>query len=71
MMAKKRVEVGQVFQAVNTASARTWRVVSTIDLHGIPHARVVSTEDEGDLKTLSCLILMDPSYYRLLPPVDA
>lgn len=65
-MAKKRVQVGQVYQSVGTVSGRNWRVIATVDVYGIPHARVVSTEDEGDMKTLSCLILTDPSHYRLI-----
>jgi hypothetical protein len=70
-MAKKRVQVGQVYQSVGTASGRNWRVVSTVDVYGIPHARVVSAEDEGDMKTLSCLILTDTTHYRLLPGESA
>lgn len=65
-MAKKRVQVGQVYQSITTASGRSWRVTSTVDLFGIPHARIVSTEDEGDIKTLSCLVLMDQNHYRLV-----
>lgn len=65
-MAKKRVQVGQVYQSVGTVSARTWRVTATVDVYGIPHARVVSNEDEGDMKTLSCLILTDLTHYRLV-----
>jgi hypothetical protein len=65
-MAKKRVQIGQVFQAVGSVRASNWRVVATLDLHGIPHARVVSVEDDGEMKTLSCLILVDPARYRLI-----
>jgi len=73
-MAKKRVQVGQVYQSVGSVSGRTWRVFATVDLYGIPHARISSTEDEGDTKTLSCLILSDPAHYRLVqaaPPAAA
>jgi hypothetical protein len=70
-MAKKRVQVGQVYQSVGSASGRNWRVTATVDVFGIPHARVVCTEDEGDMKTLSCLILADPTHYRLIPGESA
>lgn len=73
-MSKKRVQIGQVYQVVGSSSGRAWRVKSTLELFGIPHARVVSTEDEGDMKTLSCLVLADTSHYRLIenpPPVGA
>lgn len=63
-MSKKRVEIGQVFQSVGSPNGRTWRVRSTRTLYGILHAELVSTEDEGDAKTLSCLILADTSHYR-------
>lgn len=67
-MGKKQVQVGQVFQAVGPTNGRCWRVKATVVLFGIPHAQVVSTEDEGDHKTLSCLVLTDTSFYRLVPP---
>ncbi|MBP2314059.1 hypothetical protein [Azospirillum soli] len=69
-MSKKQVQVGQVFQSVGSANGRSWRVKSTFNMLGIPHAQVVSIEDEGDSKTLSCLVLVDPDYYRLIesPP---
>lgn len=65
-MSKRQIQVGQVYQSVGSASGRAWRVKATINLLGIPHARVVSTEDEGDMKTLSCLVLADNDYYRLI-----
>ncbi|MDQ2106060.1 hypothetical protein [Azospirillum isscasi] len=65
-MAKKQVLVGQVFQTVGATNGRSWRVRETVTLYGIPHARVVSTEDEGDAKTLSCLVLTDSNYYRMI-----
>lgn len=69
-MRKKQVLVGQVFQSVGVTNGRCWRVKATVTLFGIPHAQVVSTEDEGDAKTLSCLVLADSSFYRLIdtPP---
>ncbi len=69
-MSRKQVKVGQVFQSVGSTNGRLWRVKATRALLGIPHAQVVSTEDEGDAKTLSCLVLTDPSHYRLIdsPP---
>ncbi|WP_448208658.1 hypothetical protein [Azospirillum sp. sgz302134] len=72
-MSKKKVMVGQVFQTVGATNGRSWRVKATLTLFGIPHAQMVSTEDEGDAKTLSCLVLTDSSYYRLIesPPVAA
>lgn len=72
-MSKKRVQVGQVYQAVGTTSGRSWRVKATLELFGIPHARLTSTEDEGDMKTLSCLVLTDSSQYKLIenPPAGA
>lgn len=73
-MARKQVQIGQVYQSVASAHGRTWRVKATVNLFGIPHARVVSTEDEGDIKTLSCLVLTDSDHYRLVEnpsPVDA
>lgn len=65
-MAKKRVQVGQVFQVVGSLRMSSWRVVATLELHGIPHARVVNVDDEGEMKTLSCLILTDPIRFRLV-----
>lgn len=65
-MSKKQVQIGQVYQSVGSSSARAWRVRDTLNLFNIPHARVVSTEDDGDVKTLSCLVLTDPDYYRLI-----
>lgn len=70
-MSKKRVQVGQVYQTVGSSVGRTWRVKATVDLFGIPHARVVSTEDEGDIKTLSCTVLVDPAHYRLVEAAPA
>lgn len=70
-MSKKRVQVGQVYQSVGSTVGRSWRVKATVDLFGIPHARVVSTEDEGDVKTLSCLVLTDPDHYRLVDAAPA
>lgn len=66
-MSRKQIQIGQVYQTVGSSSGRAWRVKATLNLMGIPHARMVSTEDEGDMKTLSCLILADSDYYRLLP----
>lgn len=66
VMSKKQIQVGQVYQTVGSSSGRTWRVKGTVSLLGIPHARVVSTEDEGEVKTLSCHILADAGYYRLV-----
>ena len=66
-MSKRQILVGQIYQSVGSATSRAWRVKATVSLLGIPHARVVSTEDEGDIKTLSCLVLADSDYYRLLP----
>lgn len=70
-MSKKRVQIGQVYQTVGSSVGRTWRVKATLDLYGIPHARVVSTEDEGDTKTLSCLVLVDPAHYKLVEAAPA
>lgn len=70
-MSKKQIQIGQVYQTVGSASGRAWRVKATVSLLGIPHARVVSTEDEGDMKTLSCFILADGDYYKLLPQAAA
>jgi len=69
-MSKKQVQVGQVFQSVSSTNGRSWRVKATFNMLGIPHAQVVNIEDEGDSKTLSCLVLVDPDYYRLIdsPP---
>lgn len=73
-MRKRSVQVGQVYQSVSPGNHRSWRVRETLMLLGLPHARVVSTEDEGDTKTLSCLVLADPNHYRLvtapMPPAD-
>jgi len=71
MRKKHHVRVGQVYQAIGAASGRSWRVRDTMTLFGIPHARVVSTEDEGDRKTLSCLILADSGYYRMIEDAPA
>lgn len=65
-MSRNKIQVGQVYQTVGSSSGRTWRVKGTVSLLGIPHARVVSTEDEGDVKTLSCHVLADVGYYRLV-----
>lgn len=69
-MSKKQVQVGQVYQSVSSTNGRSWRVKATVPLFGIPHAKMVCTDDEGDAKTLSCLVLTDPDYYRLVesPP---
>ncbi|MFD1627744.1 hypothetical protein [Azospirillum griseum] len=71
-MAKKHVQVGQVFQPVGAAKGRAWRVTETVTLLGIPHARVVSTEDDGVSKTLSCSVLIDSDHYKLIAsaPLD-
>ncbi len=70
-MSKKRVEIGQVYQTVGSSVGRTWRVKATVDLFGIPHARIVSTEDLGDTKTLSCTVLTDPDHYKLVSAASA
>lgn len=73
-MRRKSVQIGQVFQSVAPGSHRSWRVRETLVLLGLPHARMVSTEDEGDMKTLSCLILTDPDHYRMVadaPPPES
>ncbi len=71
-MSKKHVQIGQVFQPVGGGKGRAWRVMGTVNLLGIPHARIVSTEDEGVSKTLSCSVLIDTDHYRLIAaaPVD-
>ena len=71
MRKKHQVQVGQVYQAIGAANGRAWRVKDTLTLFGIPHARVVSAEDEGDMKTLSCLILADTDYYRMIVAAPA
>ncbi len=71
MRKKHRVEVGQVYQAVGAANGRSWRVRDTLTLFGIPHARVVSTEEEDVIKTLSCLILADTAAYRMIEQAPA
>ncbi|WP_029006716.1 hypothetical protein [Azospirillum halopraeferens] len=65
-MSRKQVSVGQVYKVAGAASGRTWRVMSTVSLFGIPHARIVNTEDQGETKTLSCLVLADSNFYRLV-----
>lgn len=65
-MSKKQVQVGQVFQTIGSSSARSWRVTDTLNVFGIPHARVVSIEGDGDTKTLSCLVLTDSDFYRVI-----
>lgn len=70
-MSKREIQIGQVYQTVGSAGGRAWRVASKINLMGIPHARVVSTEDEGRIKTLSCLVLADADFYKLVPPSAA
>ncbi|SMH58772.1 hypothetical protein [Azospirillum agricola] len=71
-MSKKHVQIGQVFQPVGAGKGRAWRVMGTVNLLGIPHARIVSTEDEGVSKTLSCSVLVDTDHYRLIAttPMD-
>jgi hypothetical protein len=64
-MSKKEIQVGQVYRSVGAAGTRAWRVTATVSLLGIPHARIVNTEDEGYTKTLSCFILADSDFYRL------
>jgi hypothetical protein len=71
-MDRKQVQVGQVFQTVGSPSGRAWRVKAILNLAGIPHAQLVNTEEEGENKTLSCLVLADPSRYcRLEAPIDS
>ncbi|WP_042442910.1 hypothetical protein [Azospirillum sp. B510] len=70
-MSKKHVQIGQVFQAIGSAGGRGWRVTATVNLLGIPHARVVCTEDDGVFKTLSCSVLADTSHYRLIASAPA
>lgn len=70
-MSKRAIQVGQIYQTVGSATGRSWRVKSTTNLLGIPHARVVSTEDEGDIKTLSCSVLADSDFYRLVTQAAA
>lgn len=67
-MSRKQVQVGQVFQSVGVTNSRCWRVKATVVLFGIPHAQVVCTDDEGAHKTLSCFVLTDGNFYRLVPP---
>ena len=64
-MSKKEIQVGQIYRSVGAANGRAWRVTATVRLLGIPHARIVNTEDQGHTKTLSCFILADSDYYRL------
>ncbi|HYG85854.1 MAG TPA: hypothetical protein VD978_06320 [Azospirillum sp.] len=71
MRKKHQVRVGQVYQAVAAASGRSWRVKDVLTLFGIPHVRVVSSDNEGDIKTLSCLVLADTSYYRMIEEAPA
>ncbi|MGQ9367320.1 hypothetical protein [Azospirillum sp. ST 5-10] len=65
-MGRKQIQVGQVYQVAGATNGRTWRVTATVALFGIPHARIVNTEDEGETKTLSCLVLADSAFYRLV-----
>lgn len=70
-MSKKRVQVGQVYQTVGTSVGRNWRVKATVDVYGIPHARIVNTDDEGETKTLSCQVLIDTAHYKLVEAAPA
>lgn len=71
MRKKHQVRVGQVYQPIDAANGRSWRVAVTLTFFGIPHARVVNTEDEGVMKTLSCSVLTDPGFYRLIEDAPA
>ncbi len=60
------VRIGQVYQAIDGGTGRSWRVKTVLNLLGIPHARLANTEDEGGMKTLSCHVLTDSSCYRMI-----
>lgn len=66
---KKSVEIGQLYQAVGKAPI-SWEVAKLVDQAGIPHARLVSTDNNRDQRLMACSVVLDPARYRLTRDVD-
>ena len=61
---KTPVQVGQQFREANLTAASVWEVVRLVDYFGIPHAILRRVGVGQTTKTISCVTLLNPRYYR-------
>ncbi len=65
-MSSSNVRKGQQYCCVDGDST-AWQVLAVSpDPSGIPHARLCNVEQPYEFKTLTCSLVADPRYYRLL-----
>ncbi len=65
-MSSSNVRKGQQYCCVDGDST-AWQVLAVSpDPSGIPHARLCNVERPYEFRTLTCSLLDDPRYYRLL-----
>lgn len=65
-MSSSNVRMGQQYCCADGDST-VWQVLAVSpDPSGIPHARLCNVERPYEFKTLTCSLLDDPRYYRLL-----
>lgn len=65
------VREGQQYCLVNGGGA-VWQVRQVYgDPSGIQHARLFNVVDPSQVKTLTCNVLVDPDFYRLLSDYPA
>ncbi len=65
--ADNRIKIGQRFHQVGYYTAVTWQAMSVYrDAQGHEHATLVDEAGRLDKKTLSALVLLDRSQYRLI-----
>jgi hypothetical protein len=64
-MARREVEPGQKYRV--TGGSTVWVVVDlTQDAEGMPHARLVRSDDQTAVKMISTSALKDNKLYRLI-----
>lgn len=61
----KQVEIGQQFQSAGKVTI-TWEVVKIVNQGGIAHARLLSTDGNGDVRLMACSVLLDHGRYRMV-----
>jgi len=65
-MSSSNVKTGQHYCCADGDST-VWQVLTVSpDPSGIPHARLCNVEQPYEFKTLTCSLVADPRYYRLL-----
>ena len=61
---KTPIQIGQQFREGNIAPALVWEVVRVVDYFEIPHCMLKRVGAPQTTKTISCVTLLNPRYYR-------